>query len=88
MELSDFSFFDYDKRPRKKKPDYTGIIVTLLVLLAIALIVDFGLKWTVARAEAPKLSLENIMLSDKEAYEQGENYTLTMCEKFIESRKF
>ena len=82
--------FTEQERPylsrQKKKKDYTGIIVTLLVLLAIALIVDFGFKWTTVHAEVPEQTLEEITKSDTEAYEQGENYTLSMCEKFIESR--
>lgn len=78
--------FTEQERPylsrQKRKKDYLPLILTLLVLLGIALIVDFGFKWTTVHAE----SGETVEMSDMRIYEQYENETLEMCEKYIESR--
>lgn len=82
--------FTEQERPylsrQKKKPDWVVFWLVLGFLFVMAFILDVGFRLTEVHAQAPEPTIETIMQSDKEAYEEGENYTLSMCEKFIESR--
>lgn len=78
--------FTEQERPylsrQKRKKDYTDLLLVLLFLFLVAFAVDVIFGFTEVRAETG----DTIELSDYRIYEQYENETLEMCEKYIESR--
>lgn len=78
--------FTEQERPylsrQKKKKDYTDAILILIFLFLMAFVVDVIFGYTEARADTG----ETIEMSDMRIYEQYENETLEMCEKYIADR--
>lgn len=75
MELSDFSFFEHDIRPRRKRFDWTPLVLVLLLLFILAFVLDNVLHLTDV-AHAQGISSANIV-------EDYDGETKEMCQKFL-----